>query len=174
MPYRREHDLPPQRRGKLTRLAQRIRSLFSPPRRAESPPDAAKALLAALRDPPSAIPSPVAFKIIAGTDLEALGLRLIKGAKGWHFTLMSHSDVTYARSLGRMCDAFFQEDPGASDEQPLPEIDLIDVSADEHTPGAASNLVEGLDALFRRLGPPPDHLRTERAPLLHGGGGAAE
>ncbi|MCK2213346.1 SAV_6107 family HEPN domain-containing protein [Actinomadura sp. ATCC 31491] len=51
-------------------------------------------------------------------------------------------------------------------------FDLLSVGADEHTPEAALSLVNGLDYLFRRLGPPPPHLLDEREPLLHGDGGA--
>ncbi|GLW07892.1 hypothetical protein Misp01_30220 [Microtetraspora sp. NBRC 13810] len=38
----------------------------------------------------------------------------------------------------------------------------------------AASLDDDLDRLFRRLGPPPDHLRAERAPVLRGGGGESE
>lgn len=54
------------------------------------------------------------------------------------------------------------------------KINLLDVSEDEDTVNAVIAVAEGLDALFRRLGPPPPHLRSEHEPLLHGGGGATE
>lgn len=55
-----------------------------------------------------------------------------------------------------------------------PSIDLVEAGEAELTPAAVTTIAAGLDALFRRLGPPPDHLRTGQVPLLHGGGGAAE
>ncbi|MFI7610672.1 hypothetical protein ACIBP6_05460 [Nonomuraea terrae] len=40
---------------------------------------------------------------------------------------------------------------------------------------ATLTITQGLDALFRRLGPPPDHLLSEqRVPVTTGGGGAAQ
>ncbi|MBT2234776.1 hypothetical protein [Nonomuraea sp. NEAU-A123] len=62
----------------------------------------------------------------------------------------------------------------AKERDATANVNLMDVSTNEDTVQAAGAVADGLDALFRRLGPPPDHLHTERTPLLHGGGGAAE
>jgi hypothetical protein len=39
---------------------------------------------------------------------------------------------------------------------------------------ARQAIMEGLDTLFRRLGPPPDHLRVEQKKPMTSGGGARE
>lgn len=171
MPYRRRRYLRRLRRREPAILLQRLLDFFSPRKRSKAPsPDANALLMAALTHAHLAIPSHDALKIFAAIDLQALGLDLSVGAKGWHLTTV---DPKIAARFFLSPD-LFHKDCSADHERALPEIDLVDVSTNEHTPGAATILAEGLDALFKRLGPPPDHLRTERTPLLHGGGGAAE
>lgn len=61
--------------------------------------------------------------------------------------------------------------PTNSGDQSRPEMD--DKILAEHGSAAAATLAGGLDALFRRLGPPPDELLAEyTTPVTAGGGGA--
>ncbi|MFC7264211.1 hypothetical protein [Streptomyces lutosisoli] len=51
------------------------------------------------------------------------------------------------------------------------EGDLLDVGADQGTPAAAADLVEGLDYLYHRLGPPPQSSALQPTGTSTGGGG---
>lgn len=54
------------------------------------------------------------------------------------------------------------------------KIDLTDVSDNGNSVAAASDITSGLENLFRRLGPPPDEIRTEGDPVpVAGDGGTA-
>ena len=64
--------------------------------------------------------------------------------------------------------------PGAAPpdppEAPAARADLLDVAGSPDTPAATAAMAEGLDALFRALGPPPSSLRlAETGPPPHGG-----
>jgi hypothetical protein len=50
------------------------------------------------------------------------------------------------------------------------EGDLLDIGSDRETPAAAAGLVEGLDLLFRRLGPPPEGSSLQPSVASSGGG----
>ncbi|MER6514726.1 hypothetical protein ABT158_48515 [Nonomuraea sp. NPDC001636] len=56
-------------------------------------------------------------------------------------------------------------------DQAEPTIDLIQATEREEMRAAAIAVAQGLDDLFRRLGPPPESLGADSEPLLSGGGG---
>ncbi|MEU1880860.1 hypothetical protein ABZ470_26435 [Streptosporangium sp. NPDC020072] len=78
--------------------------------------------------------------------------------------------------LGSYAAYVYTAKEAASQEETIdPAIDLLKLSENEETVSSARTMAEGLDNLFKRLGPPPPHLRSgDRTPLLLGGGGAAE
>ncbi|WP_316759961.1 hypothetical protein [Streptomyces herbicida] len=49
--------------------------------------------------------------------------------------------------------------------------DLLDIGSDRGTPAAAAKMVEGLDLLFRRLGPPPENSTLQASATSSDGGG---
>ncbi|WP_141703538.1 hypothetical protein [Planobispora rosea] len=51
---------------------------------------------------------------------------------------------------------------------------LLDAADSEDFSVAVAKFSVGLDRIFRRLGPPPEHLGSAPAPLMSGGGGASE
>ncbi|WP_328658591.1 hypothetical protein [Streptomyces sp. NBC_00334] len=51
------------------------------------------------------------------------------------------------------------------------ELNVLDVGSNGETPIAASRMVEGLEILFRRLGPPPESSTLEPSVSSPGGGG---
>lgn len=51
------------------------------------------------------------------------------------------------------------------------EAGLLDIGSDSETPVAATQMVEGLELLFRRLGPPPESSALQPSATSSGGGG---
>ncbi|WP_436763554.1 hypothetical protein [Streptosporangium sp. V21-05] len=58
---------------------------------------------------------------------------------------------------------------------PLPPVYVVnsrEMENDDHFAAAAAAITKELDSLFRRLGPPPDHLGTRHDFMTTGGGDA--
>ncbi|MFC7380904.1 hypothetical protein [Sphaerisporangium rhizosphaerae] len=87
----------------------------------------------------------------------------------WHLSTYSPGVMYWRDTL----NALRSLNPDDGDQRD-PRIDLMNVSEAEDSASGSAVLADGLDQLFRRLGPPPDHLHNERSPLLHGGGGTAK